>query len=146
VADPYIFRGFDSPNYTQVPDILFDELMAHLSGAELKVLLYIIRRTFGFKKGHDAISINQIVSGITTKGGKVLDIGTGLSKDSVARALKGLEEKRVIIRERRISADRGFEPTTFRLNMYTPLSENQTRDGGKIGQGLVRKSDTQETA
>ena len=52
MVDPYIFRGFDSPNYTQVPDILFDERMAHLSGAELKVLLYIIRRTFGFKKDH----------------------------------------------------------------------------------------------
>jgi hypothetical protein len=43
------FKGFLSPRYTQVPDELFDELMAYLSGAELKVLLYIIRRTFGFK-------------------------------------------------------------------------------------------------
>ncbi len=34
------FKGFISPRYTQVPDELFDELMAHLSGAELKVLLY----------------------------------------------------------------------------------------------------------
>ncbi len=44
------FKGFISPRYTQVPDALFDELMAYLSGAELKVLLYIIRRTLGFKK------------------------------------------------------------------------------------------------
>jgi hypothetical protein len=29
-----------------VPDQLFDELLVELSGAELKVLLYIIRRTF----------------------------------------------------------------------------------------------------
>ena len=35
------FKGFVSPRYTQVPDALFDELMAYLSGAELKVLLYI---------------------------------------------------------------------------------------------------------
>ena len=54
------FPGFRSPNYTMVPDDLFDDLMAGLSGAELKVLLYIIRRTFGFKKHSDDISLNQI--------------------------------------------------------------------------------------
>ena len=49
------FRGFSGPNYTPVPDELFDELMVELSGAELKVLLYIIRRTFGFKRDADMI-------------------------------------------------------------------------------------------
>lgn len=44
------FQGFYVPNSTQVPDTLFDELMADLSGAELKVVLYVIRRTFGFKR------------------------------------------------------------------------------------------------
>jgi hypothetical protein len=58
------FKGFISPRYTQVPDALFDELMAYLSGAELKVLLYIIRRTFGFKKESDNISLRQICNGI----------------------------------------------------------------------------------
>ena len=49
------FQGFYVPNSTQVPDTLFDELMADLSGAELKVVLYIIRRTFGFKRQSDTI-------------------------------------------------------------------------------------------
>jgi hypothetical protein len=44
------FPGFLKPNYTQVPDVILDELMANLTGAELKVLLYIVRRTFGFQK------------------------------------------------------------------------------------------------
>jgi len=57
-----LFQGFRSPNYTQVPDELFDELMSTLSGAELKVLLYIIRRTFGFKKGSDTISLSQMLN------------------------------------------------------------------------------------
>ena len=73
------FKGFLSPRYTQVPDELFDELMAHLSGAELKVLLYIIRRTFGFKKDSDNISLRQICHGIKTREGDVLDKGTGLN-------------------------------------------------------------------
>ena len=49
------FPGFRSPNYTQVPDKVFDELLSELNLAELKVLLYIIRRTFGFKKSSDNI-------------------------------------------------------------------------------------------
>ena len=87
------FKGFLSPRYTQVPDELFDELMAYLSGAELKVLLYIIRRTFGFKKDSDNISLSQICHGIKTREGEVLDKGTGLSLSTVQIALKGLLEK-----------------------------------------------------
>jgi hypothetical protein len=44
------YKGYLSPNYIPVPDELFDEQLPDLSGSELKVLLYIIRRTFGFKK------------------------------------------------------------------------------------------------
>jgi hypothetical protein len=51
------FRGYTSPNYTPVPDELFDEQLPDLSGAELKLLLYIIRRTFGFKKESDNTAV-----------------------------------------------------------------------------------------
>src|SRR6266516_5042669 len=91
------FKGFVSPRYTQVPDELFDDLMSHLSGAELKVLLYIIRRTFGFKKDSDNISLNQMLHGITTKEGEVLDRGTGLSKKTLLETIKSLVEKNLII-------------------------------------------------
>jgi Bacteriophage replication protein O len=138
------FKGFLSPRYTQVPDELFDELMAYLSGAELKVLLYIIRRTFGFKKDSDHISLRQICSGIKTREGEVLDKGTGLSLSTVQIALKGLLEKNCVITERNRSKEKGDEPTTYSLNML-PYTEN--RQGGipKIGKGGYRKSVTQET-
>ena len=67
------FQGYASPNYTPVPDELFDEQLAELSGAELKVLLYVCRRTFGFKKESDNISLSQLLYGITTREGTVLD-------------------------------------------------------------------------
>jgi hypothetical protein len=35
---PATFAGFSSPNYTPVPDELFDDLLPVLSGAEVKVL------------------------------------------------------------------------------------------------------------
>ncbi len=138
------FRGFASPRYTQVPDELFDELMSHLSGAELKVLLYVIRRTFGFKKDSDTISLSQICNGIKTREGETLDMGTGLSLSTVQLALKGLIDKNCVLAIKNRSAEKGDEPTTFSLNTIT-YTEN--RQGGipKIGNGGYRKSVSQET-
>jgi len=130
------FDGFISPRYTQVPDELFDELMAHLSGAELKVLLYIIRRTFGFKKDSDNISLNQICKGIKTRVGEVIDKGTGLSLSTVQIALKGLIEKNCVVTVRNRSKEKGDEPTTYSLNI---LRYTDYRQGG------YRKSVTGDT-
>jgi hypothetical protein len=80
-----------------VPDELFDEWLAVLSGAELKCLLYIVRRTLGFKKDADAISLSQMVNGITTRDGRVLDGGTGLNRSTVVAALGSLEARGLII-------------------------------------------------
>ena len=88
---------YRTPRFTQIPDQLFDELLHRLSGAELKVLLYIVRRTFSFKKQSDDISLAQLVKGIRTKEGKILDRGTGLGKSSVVRALNSLEKKNIIL-------------------------------------------------
>ena len=140
------FPGFRSPKYTQVPDELFDKLLSELNESELKVLLYIIRRTFGFKKDNDNISIAQICKGIKTKDGKVLDKGTGLGKSSVARAIKWLEGKNIIIARRRKDQKRGFLPTTYSLNIIRkPLSQNKTRVVPLAIQGLVPKANIQET-
>lgn len=125
-TQPLAFAGFTSPNYTQVPDELFDALMTQLSDAELRVLLYIIRRTFGFKRDSDAISLSQMVSEITTKEGQVLDSGTGLSKSTVARGLKSLREKGVIVATRNSSVSRGNQPTTYRLRFKAGATTEST--------------------
>ena len=138
------FHGFRRPTTTPVPDEIFDDLMHELSGAELKVLLYICRRTFGFKKDSDSISLSQMVRGITTKGGKVLDGGTGLGKTSVARAITALEKKGAIVRNRNRSRAKGDEATTYTLNIL-PVSQNGTGGTPKMEQGGVPKVDTQQT-
>ncbi len=140
------FAGYTSPNYTQVPDVLFDEQLPDLSGAELKVLLYIMRRTFGFKKEADNISLNQIATGIVTREGVALDRGTGLSKSTVQVALKSLIENRIVLATKRESAERGNEATTYQLNAGgPPYTENRHRAIPKIGTGLYRKSAPQYT-
>jgi hypothetical protein len=116
-SDAFRFNGFQSPNYTIVPDELFDELLTELTGAELKALLYIIRRTFGFKKDADSISLAQMMNGITTHDGHTFDRGAGLSKPTLLQALRSLQEKNIITTERRRSAQRGDEPTVYRLKL-----------------------------
>lgn len=111
------FRGYSTPNYTMVPDELFDEHLPFLSGAELKVLLYIIRRTFGFKKDSDSISLSQMLHGITTHDGRTLDRGAGLSKPTLLQALRSLIGKNLILSERQRSHDRGDEPTIYQLRL-----------------------------
>ena len=147
MADPFFYQGIPSLNGTIVPDDVFDVLMPVCTGAEFKVLAYIVRRTFGFKKESDAISLHQMVDGITKRNGTVLDRGTGLSKSAVAVAIKGLAAKGIIEAHRSTSKKRGYEPTTYRLRFAAtqPLSRNRTRGGQKTGQGLVQKSDIQIT-
>jgi len=147
MPDTFFYKGIPSLNGTIVPDDIFDVLMPLCSGAEFKVLAYIVRRTFGFKKESDAISLKQMVEGITTRDGKVLDRGTGLSKPTVAAAVKGLVEKGIIEVERNRSKEKGDEPTTYRLRFEVqyPVLKNRTRGGKKNGQGGVKKSNTQTT-
>jgi len=130
-----------------VPDQLFDEHLAFLSGAELKVLLYIIRRTFGFKKDADSISISQMLGGIEKKDGSRLDWGVGLSKPTLLQALRSLAEKNLIASERQRSIERGDEPTVYWLRIAGASPEV---DHGKESlPPVVNKSDQgggQETA
>src|SRR5215210_3424601 len=132
-----VFRGYAGPNYTPVPDELFDEQLPDLSGAELKVLLYIIRRTFGFKRESDNISLSQMLGGLRTRDGRVLDRGVGLSKKTLLLAIKSLEEQNIILTQRRRSQEKGDEPTSYRLNVRpaAPLAESTPPVGEKLHHG-----------
>ncbi len=135
------FPGFYPPRYTPIPDQLLDDVMAFLSGAELKVLLYIMRHTYGYKKSADSISVKQMVEGITAADGRVVDRGTGLSKASVHSAVKQLEENALIIVERRDTAAGDSAVNVYRireaqepggLKIRLPRSKNQTTVGQKV--------------
>jgi hypothetical protein len=111
--DDFYFQGFENPTTTPVPDVVFDQLLARLKEAELKALLYIIRRTFGFKKDRDPISFNQFLRGITTREGRVLDQGCGVKdRTTLSKALKSLEAKGIISSHKGID-ERGENYTTI---------------------------------
>ncbi len=111
------FPGFRSPNFTPVPDELFDALLPDLTLAELRVLLYVMRRTFGFKKGSDRISKSQLESGIVKNDGRLLDRGTGLSRRAVRIAIHSLVEKGILLKRSRFTAQKGHEATEYALNI-----------------------------
>ena len=90
-------RRFKAPSHTQVPNEIFDELMHDLSSAEFKVLCYIARRTYGFHRIEDSISLKQICGGILTRDGRRLDHGTGLARSTAVVAIRGLVNRGLIL-------------------------------------------------
>jgi DNA-binding transcriptional ArsR family regulator len=113
------FAGFRPDRFVKVPVELFDEWLAVLSWAELKVLLYIIRRTAGFGREADAISLSQMLHGQYDREGQRRDQGTGVSKPTLLAALRSLQARGLIHAERRRDPDHGDLPTVYRLVFAT---------------------------
>ena len=88
------------PNTTQIPNLILDHLLPVLEQAETRCILYICRRTFGFGKNKDRISLTQFTNGIKTKDGQILDKGTGLSRPAVVWALQRLVAAGVVYSEK----------------------------------------------
>ena len=124
------------PNTTQMPNVLLDVVMPRLSGSALKVLLAIVRQTYGFQRESSKLSFNY------------LQRLTGLSRDAVNRGIKVLGPL--------LTVQPGLKnvPTLAGVNAYalnldlatgelvriTHRSEIQTSQ--KTGQKPVRNSDS----
>lgn len=131
------FPGLYPPLYTQTPDAFFDWVAPFLPEIELRVLIYLIRRTLGFKKQGDQITIEQIANGIVTREGIRLDWGTQLGERSVQRALAGLEAKGLIERHRQIDPERGYRPSYIRLRLCDQTGGDWQSRGRSGHQGGV---------
>jgi hypothetical protein len=123
--------GFQSSS--QAYEALIDFKMHAVSGGAWKALSYIARRTIGFAKDADAISLTQICDGITTRDGRRLDYGTGLSRSAAVRALGELEAKGYV------SIDRGggAEVNNYRLKLDSARCQNDA----SVKSELVAKRD-----
>lgn len=80
-------KQLDAPNYTQIPNALLDNLMKDMGEAELRVVLAISRKTFGWHKDKDKISLTQLQ-----------DI-TGLSRQGVINGIDAGIERGIILKE-----------------------------------------------
>ena len=140
------YNGFADPNYTPVPDDVFDLIAPNLTESELRVLLYVVRRTFGFRKTSDAISVSQMERGITTREGTVLDLGTGLSRTAIRTGCRGLIDKGILTVDRVLSPDGDYETNVYSLCFATPgVGQQMTHPGSASDRGVGQQVTPQET-
>lgn len=97
------------PNSFQVPNAIIDEVMADLSGSELKCYLAILRKTKGWGKESDAISVTQL-----------MDM-TGLSNRAVIDACNRLVELNLICQD---SGSRGVK--IFSVNLCNNFTSEKS--------------------
>lgn len=91
------------PPHTQIPNVLLRWVMPLLSPGEQSCLLYILTHTVGFadpeRPGHrkefDVISLSQFEHGVTS-GNYLLDLGTGMSRNTIRAALDDLVSKGLV--------------------------------------------------
>lgn len=118
-------------NYTTIPNVIFDEYMNDMTGAELKVIMCICRKTIGWHKLTDRISQSQISQ------------MTGLSVNAIKKAVCSLVDKMLIIQEQ---SEQGFY---YELNISksdtseNDISENDREGYQKVIEG-VSKSDREK--
>ena len=106
--------GILVPNAFQVPNEVVDEgWLKELGGAEIKVLLFIIRKTFGFNKiGGDRIPLSQIIA------------GTGLARQTAVSAIQVLESCS-LIRVIRARSEDGVR----KINFYQLITRSDYNRG-----------------
>jgi hypothetical protein len=85
MSDDWKFGGFDDPeeNWLKLPKAIYDNLHRFSSGAELKVVLYVLRHTWGYGDEYKAMSVAEISKGRLRKDGTRIDAGTGLHTQAV---------------------------------------------------------------
>lgn len=154
LTDSHKFLGFSQPTTTPVPDEIFDVLAPLLTDAELRVLFYIVRRTFGFKRTSDSISLTQMATGITTKDGRCLDHGTGMTRRGAMKGCAGLVAKGIVVVEKRRSPRGDSDVNVYRLRFREApgtgvgnqgAHRGERRSPGVGNQGTPQQTGKQET-
>src|SRR5215217_5426417 len=122
------FSGFDRPesNYFRMPNTWTDITAEIDNIAELKVVEYILRHTWGYQeyglKKH--ITIDEFVNGRRLRDGSRMDKGTGLSERAVYYGLKKAIENGLIEGEIDDS-DRGRIKKFYSLHMRETAHDHE---------------------
>jgi hypothetical protein len=126
--------------YTAIPNFLLDRLRGVLKRNEYDVFMYIVRRTLGFQKLSDAISMSQFQNGIVRLDGSRLDYGCGIkSADTIGRALKELERLGFVSRQHKVAYNGANCSNVFTLHPEIILKA-LNNDGDDFGSELVRET------
>jgi phage replication O-like protein O len=111
-------------NGFQVPNALVDELLTVLSGNDLKVYLFIVRKTKGWQKNSDYISLSQFV--------EVLH----LKKDTILKSIN------VLVNLGLIDKNTDKKTTKYTLKTFQNHNKNSPKNGQIKDSQTVQKMDT----
>jgi len=97
------FGGFDGPteNWSKMPNALIGEHFTKITSlSEMKVVLYIIRHTWGYHEDERRISLDEFMNGRKNRNGERIDNGTGMSKNSIKDGIKRAKKHGLIVVDR----------------------------------------------
>jgi len=138
--------GLSRPTTTQVPNELFDCWLPLLGDAELRALLYIIRRTLGFRRCYDQISPHHFTDGIVGRDGTVFDEGCKLSQKHLYKALNSLVAHGLISIDRHKDSRTGNVASTYALVFDDEkpriITDHDPRETPQNNVGLPRRAPT----
>ena len=107
--------NISAPNFTQIPNVIFDYWLPILTPLEFKVLLVLCRKTFGWHKTQETIGIRPLAK------------YAGISVNSAQKAITCLIEHGLVIKQKRMLHMEGaIGPSNisnlYRLNVKKPDS------------------------
>lgn len=116
--------------YTAIANELMDALAKYsLPGAQMQCLLLILRKTYGFNKKTDAISLSQFQK------------GTGISKRNVIRALDQLKKRNIIFVKKGGVKNDTLSTSKYRFNKRSEgWKSSVINDTGGVKRGKKRVS------
>jgi len=124
------FMGFPIPkeNWSKLPHLLFDYL-ASMSHAELKVVLYVLRHTWGFSEFGKLkrITLDEFRYGRKKRDGSRMDAGTGLSVNAIKDGIGRAVERGFLVQVLETGRDAGRRSHSYMLNMEQRVSKNDDR-------------------
>jgi len=119
--------AYSVPNHTQTPNELFDDHMRTMTGAELKVILAICRKTFGWHKEKDKISTSQLME------------LTGLSNRAVIDAVRKLIKINLIARRQIGDSKTDSYEYALILSAYEESSQADLLKSSQATEGKLMK-------
>lgn len=134
------FEGFDEPqeNWSKLPHELIEALPLIRTVSELKVILYILRHTWGYREydRDKPITNDEFMNGRKRKDGSHIDPGVGLSEPSIRSGVSDAEAHG-FIRISIDSTDKARTEKSYRLNIrgekhLPPEGKSFTPRGKKI--------------
>lgn len=103
--------SISEPNFTQIPNVVFDYWMQKLKPSSFLVLLFLCRKTFGWHVTSSGISLRRLCD------------CTSLSKPTVIEAISELEACKLILVSRAMSPNGGAAINKYTLNVHKPVDD-----------------------